>query len=67
MAGYAKEFLIDAYMFRYAYGSIEIEVQETLKNNASRHYDLVGKDKFRIAASLDAEAIKKYKLVLASK
>lgn len=59
MAGYTKEFLIDAFVSRYEpLGLDAVEKQYAL---ASKFYDEVGKDTFRIYASLDAEAIRQYK------
>ncbi len=59
MAGYTREFLLDAFLSRYrALGSEVLGVQKVL---AERLYDEVGKDKFRVYASLDADAIKLYK------
>ena len=57
---YTKEFLIDAYIYRFY--SLKPEVIETLKNLAKDAYDKYGKDEFRKLASLDADAIKQYKL-----
>lgn len=57
MAGYSREMLIDAFVSRYSStGNTKI-----LQRLAEKHYDLVGKEKFRVSASLDAEAIKLYK------
>lgn len=69
MAVYTKEFLVDAYMSRYipAEFGISIESLETLERNAIELYDKAGRDQFRIYASLDADALKKFKLALASK
>lgn len=65
MAGYSKEFLIDAYMSRFiACSLIAIEDLEKLEIQADKFYDEVGRDKFRVYASLDADAIKKYKATL---
>lgn len=65
MAGYTREFLIEAFVQRYScLGEKVAEAQRVL---ASTHYDKVGKDEFRKAASLDAAEIKKYKLVLDNK
>ena len=62
MAGYTKEFLVDAYLSRYtAVVGVKLPV---LKNMAEQHYENVGKDAFRVSASLDAGAIKIYKLTL---
>ena len=60
MAGYTKEFLVDAYLSRYA-AVVGIQLP-ALRNMAEQHYDNVGKDQFRVSASLDADAIKKFKL-----
>ena len=59
MAGYSKEFLVDAYISRYQKVVGDLPA---LRNMAEQHYDSVGKDSFRVAASLDAEALKKFKL-----
>lgn len=61
--GYDKEFLIEAYMSRFIKAMfIPIEVLCELEDNANKLYDRVGKDEFRTYASLDAEAIKKFRL-----
>lgn len=57
MAGYSREMLIDAYLTRY----ISTGNQERLQPLAEKHYDLVGKDAFRVSASLDAQAIREYR------
>jgi hypothetical protein len=62
MAGYNKDFLIDAFMSRYIHCTlITIEQLEKMEQMAIDLYDKVGRDKFRAYASLDAEAIKLYK------
>jgi hypothetical protein len=62
MAGYNKEFLVDAFMSRFLTCSlISIEKLVELEDMANRFYDEVGRDKFRVYCSLDAEAIKVYK------
>jgi hypothetical protein len=62
MAGYSKEFLVDAFMSRFLTCSlISIEKLVELEDMANRFYDEVGRDKFRVYCSLDAEAIKVYK------
>jgi len=62
MAGYTKEFLVDAFMSRYvACNALTIEQLEHQEKLAVDLYDRVGKDKFREYASLNAEAIKLYK------
>lgn len=60
--GYTKEFLLDAFAHRYkrAYSSEEDRIHH--RNLAEVLYNTVGKDKFRVYASLDADAIKKFKL-----
>lgn len=62
MAGYTKEFLIDVFMSRYINcARITIEQLEKLETITTNFYDEVGRDKFRVYASLDAEAIRVYK------
>jgi len=62
MAGYNKEFLVDAFMSRFINCSlISIEKLVELEEMANRFYDEVGRDKFRTYCSLDAEAIRIYK------
>lgn len=64
MAGYTKEFLIDAFMFRFIMCPlVTVEACEKLQEMAENFYDEVGRDKFRIYASLDAEAIRQYKIL----
>jgi len=59
MAGYTKEFLIDAFVSRYEPLGLEaVEKQYAL---ASRFYDTVSKETFRAYCSLDAKAIAQYK------
>lgn len=65
MAGYTKQFLIDAFMSRYIKCTlITIEQLEAMETMATKFYDEVGRDKFRAYASLDADAIKQYKATL---
>ena len=62
MAGYTKEFLVDAFMSRYVNcDSISIEKLEKLEQMALDLYDRAGRDQFRVYACLDAEAIREYK------
>lgn len=62
MAGYSRDFLIDAFMSRYIKCSlITIEQLVRLEQMANDLYDRVGRDSFRTYASLDAEAIRVYK------
>jgi hypothetical protein len=62
MAGYSKEFLIDVALDRFVHCSLlnadQVESLEKMYNN---FYDKVGRDKFRVYASVDAEAIRAYK------
>ena len=60
MAGYSKQFLIDAFLSRYL-RACTIEQLENLEKMATDLYDRVGRDKFRDYASLSAEAIREYK------
>jgi hypothetical protein len=63
MAAYSKEFLIDCFMSRFlASQTIDPDSLANLEQIAIKHYDKVGRDKFRISASLDADAIRKFKL-----
>lgn len=65
MAGYTREFLIDAYLWRFTkIPSIGIEQLLDLERIANKTYDTYGKDKFRDYASLDAEYIRNYKASL---
>lgn len=59
MASYTKDFLLDAFLSRYY--SLSEEEFAGLEIMANRFYDEVGKDKFRVYCSLDAEALRKYK------
>lgn len=62
MAAYTKEFLVDAFLHRFMHCRlITIEQLESLENMANTFYDKVGRDSFRVYASLDADAIRKYK------
>lgn len=60
MAAYTREFLIDAYLWRFL-KAISIERLLVLEEIANKTYDIYGKDGFRERASLDADYIKKYK------
>jgi hypothetical protein len=65
MAAYTKEFLVEAFMSRYIHCSvISIEKLVELESMADSFYDEVGRDKFRVYCSLDADAIKTYKATL---
>lgn len=63
--GYSKEFLIDAFLSRFINASMfSVEQIESLEKLAIDCYNKYGKDKFRTYASLDADAIKKYKATM---
>ena len=65
MAGYTREFLIDAYLWRFTkIPSLSIEQLLNLEQIGNKTYDTYGKDKFRDYASLDAEYIRNYKASL---
>ncbi len=59
MTGYTRHFLICAFVSRYAEILSDFDKYLTMVEN---FYDEVGKDKFRIYCSLDAEALQKYRL-----
>lgn len=59
MAGYTKEFLVSAFLSRYV--TLPEDKFESLATMADSFYDKVGRDKFRVYCSLDADAIKTYK------
>lgn len=61
MAGYSKEMLVDALVSRYASVFNDVGHKRRYADMVSRFYDEVGRDKFRIWASLDPKAIKEYK------
>jgi hypothetical protein len=62
MAGYSRDFLIDAFMSRYIHCTkLTIEQLVRLEQMANDLYDRVGRDGFRSYASLDADAIRAYK------
>jgi len=62
-AAYTKEFLMEAFLSRYQEVLANDTAEEVAKyvKMCSDFYDKVGKDKFRVWASLDADAIKVYK------
>lgn len=58
MAGYTKEFLVSAFLSKFDYYKVDSSKTRVL---AEKHYEKVGKDKFRVSCALDAAAIKEYK------
>ena len=60
MAGYSRDFLINAFLSRYL-AALTIEQLINLEQMACDLYDRVGRDSFRSYASLDADAIRVYK------
>lgn len=60
-SGYTKEFLVEAIVSRYTSTFRTLEEEFTYRDMIESYYDRVGKDQFRVSASLDAAAIKKYK------
>lgn len=54
--GYTKEFLVSAFLSRYY--SLPGHKFDALEKMANSFYDEVGRDKFRVYCSLDAEAIR---------
>jgi hypothetical protein len=59
MAGYSKDFLIDAFVSRYE--PLGLDAVESLWQLANTFYDTVTKETFRQYCSLDAQAIAEYK------
>ena len=64
MAGYTKEFLIDAFIWRYTEVLDKMPVAESdaYIEMVKAYYDKAGRDKFRVFCSLDADEIRKFKL-----
>lgn len=60
-SGYSKEFLINAYLWRFTRYGIPIESLQKLRTIAEAFYDSKGKDTFRTYASLDAETLREFK------
>lgn len=58
MAVYSKEFLLDAFCFRYEEYSLPCKA---MREQASAYYDTVDKKKFRESCGLDAVEITRYK------
>lgn len=59
---YTKDFLVNALCSRYS-DALSKEAMVKYRDMANSFYDEVGKDKFRVWASLDAEAIREYKRI----
>lgn len=62
--GYTKEFLIDAFLWRYTdiLLTYSTERLNAFVSMIEEFYYVVGKDSFRTYASLDAEELRKFKL-----
>lgn len=60
---YSREFLINAFLSRYI--EMPVEAFMRLADMADKFFDEVGRDKFRVYCSLDADAIRVYKNRLA--
>ena len=56
--GYTKEFLVDAFCFRYDRAGLNTA---STRKIAWNYYDTVSKQKFRDACALDANELKEYK------
>jgi len=67
--GYSREFLIDAFLWRYTdillAGSCA--EQDSYISMVTKYYDEVGRDTFRVYCSLDAAEIQKFKLATGRK
>lgn len=66
--GYSKEFLIDAFLWRYTNVLLDYpkERLDAYVKMVTDFYDKVGRDQFRVWGSLDAAEIKKFKLATGS-
>jgi hypothetical protein len=56
---YNKELLVSAYLHRFR--KLSVDVTQNLEVLANKLYDEVGRDKFRVFASVTPEAIREYK------
>lgn len=56
---YTKDFLVQAYAWRFS--GLGDDVYEVMYELGNKHYDKVGRDTFRVHASLDADALKLFK------
>jgi hypothetical protein len=61
-AAYTKEFLVNAFLHRYR--SLPESTVYKLRHMAEKTYDEVGRDKFRVYASVTPEEIREYKSAL---
>lgn len=59
MARYTKEFLVNAFVSRYAEFQDDFDAYYKW---VSDFFDEVGRDRFRVYCSLSAEALQKYRL-----
>jgi len=57
-SGYSKQLIVDAFLHRFRMHNASVEKLEPMANS---FYDEVGKDKFRVYASVDAAVIREYK------
>lgn len=64
MAGYTKEFLVDAFLWRYTDTLLptDTEYLDSFVKMVKDFADMVSTDTFRKYASLDADEIKKFRL-----
>ena len=60
---YTKDFLVEAFAYRFL--EVSKELYESQLELAEAFYDKVGKDTFRVYASLDADALKVFKKYMA--
>lgn len=62
--GYTRQFLIDAFLWRYSSILLTHDTKrlDEFVTMIESFYDEVGKDKFRVYASLSSEEIKKFRL-----
>lgn len=65
---YDKQFLIDAFLWRYSSILLTHDTQklDEFVYMIESFYDEVGKDKFRVYASLSSDEIKKFRLATGS-
>ena len=56
--GYTKELIVDCFLHRFRLFGLDVTNLEKMANS---FYDEVGKDKFRVYASVDAACVKEFK------